>query len=71
MTMPSANRKKAATPPSSSKYAKETRGNAAPFTPMPLDHSGDMKLTGKGGIDATPKAHSGRDETGTGKCDEA
>jgi hypothetical protein len=70
MSMPSSKRKKAGTPPSSSKYAGEYRDNAAPFTPQAIKYL-DGSMESKGGCDAVPRTHSGRDETGTGKCDNA
>ena len=69
MSMPSAKRKPAPTPPSKSRYLDEVHGNAAPFTPAPLDFLNPMR-TVKGGIEAVASIKD-NDEDGTGKSDEA
>ncbi len=67
---PGSKRSPAGTPDSSSRYPGEFRGNAAPFAPAPTKYI-DSGMVTRGGPQAIPSTHSGRDETGTGKCGEA
>lgn len=70
MSMPSANRTPAPTPPTGTKYGKDLHGNAYPFQPAPVKYL-DSSISKLGsGVTAIPNTVPGENcEEGTGKHD--
>ena len=66
--MPPTKRSRPKAPQSGSMYKDNYRGNAAPFTPAPVEGLDSSRVKKGAGNTAIPNTHSGTDETGTGKC---
>lgn len=66
--MPSSKRSRPKAPSAGSVYKDNLRGNAAPFTPAPVEGLDSSRIKKGAGHTAIPSTHSGQDETGTGKC---